>query len=89
MKKQYREVMKTNLESKRARRRKAKYQIFHRKWWKHNEDWPDAKEPSAGETKYKIGYAETEEQARKMCKEWNETHEEGKYSDRAEYTSIY
>ena len=53
--------------------------------WTPNEKWPNGKEPGATERKYKIGYAETEEEAQAMCLKWNENNEEGKYSDKAEY----
>ena len=62
------------------------YTIFTRTWWKHNPDWPDNKEPCIG-SKTIINYADTEEEARAICKEYNDTHDPGRLSKKAEYTS--
>lgn len=62
------------------------FKVFHRTWWKDAQSggWPNGLEPEAGE-KHPIGEAETEEEARAMCKEWNREHKPGRYSDKAEY----
>jgi hypothetical protein len=69
---------------------KGKYQIWHRTWWKEasSDLWPNGLEPEMG-TKYIIGYADTKEEARIICSEWNKSHKEGRYSDRAEFSSSY
>ena len=60
------------------------YKIFTRTWWKVNHQWPNGLEPHAGR-KYTIDHASTEEEARKICREYNDTHNPGKLSRKAEY----
>lgn len=60
------------------------YKVFHRTWWKPNPSWPDGREPGVGERHF-ICWAETEQEAREVCKQWNSTHEPGLLSDKAEY----
>ncbi len=62
------------------------YYVFHRKWWRHNPAWPNSLEPHAGR-KATIGYADTEEAARDMCRVWCANHKPSKFSDKAEYTT--
>jgi len=64
------------------------YNVFHRTWWKPNKKWVNGLEPSAG-IKHHIGYANTVEEARSMCKVWNSNHYPGKRSDKAEFEEIY
>ena len=63
-----------------------KYVIFARNWWKEN---PRTKrlesDPSARKTN--LGYASTEAEAREFCREWNNSHNPGKLSRKAEYTT--
>ena len=61
------------------------YEIFHRTWWQPNPSWPDGREPGVGEPHH-IGWADSEEEARQMCREWNSEHEPGHLSDKAEYS---
>jgi len=63
-----------------------KFTIFTRTWWKHNPDWPEGLEPHMGR-KTIIGYANTEEEARAMCKDYNDSHKPGRLSKKAEYQS--
>lgn len=58
--------------------------VFHRTWWKHNSRYPDGLEPCPG-TKITLAVVNTEEVARAICKDWNDAHEPGRYSDKAEY----
>jgi hypothetical protein len=60
------------------------YNVFHRTWWKENPSWPNGLEPGAGK-KMAIGEADTEDEAREMCREWNKAHKPGRYSDKAEF----
>ena len=60
------------------------YRIFTRAWWKDNKDWPDGLEPAPGKKKH-IKYVDTEKEAREFCIEWNRTHDEGRYSVKAEF----
>ena len=62
------------------------YDVFHRTWWKENPEWPDGREPGAGERTY-IAHGVTEAEARAICKEWNATHDPGFLSRKAEYES--
>ena len=64
-----------------------KYKVFTRTWWKNNPDWPNGLEPHAGR-KTTIAPANSEEEARGICKRWNESHDPGRLSRKAEYTSI-
>ena len=61
------------------------FEVFHRTWWRLNEDWPDGREPGAGRA-YHVGWAATESEAREMCRAWNDAHRPGLLSDRAEYS---
>lgn len=66
-----------------------RYNVFHRTWWKEAESagWPKNLEPCIGKKhyiKHNVNYSE----AVKLCKDWNETHEPGRYSDKAEFEEI-
>jgi hypothetical protein len=69
-----------------------KYQVFARNWWKYDgtKDAMGRRNivPGPGR-KTVIGYAETEEAARDMCRVWNANHKPGPLSRKAEYTSSY
>lgn len=60
------------------------YRVFKRRFWKDNPRWPNGLEPHLGR-KTTIGFASTEEEARQMCKEYNENNDPGRYSLKAEY----
>jgi hypothetical protein len=60
------------------------YHVFHRTWWCKNPQWPGGREPSAGKKQY-IAKHVTREEALKLCKQWNEQHEPGYLSDKAEF----
>jgi len=63
------------------------YHVFHRVRWKKatTPGWPGDREPYPAASKHTIGYASDEESARRMCREWNNANDPGKYSRRAEY----
>lgn len=61
------------------------YRVFHRTWWKRSPGWPNGLEPCPGKKHTIEDSVETEEEARKICKEWNQTHKPGELSDKAEY----
>ena len=63
------------------------FKVFTRNWWRENKDWPKGLEPHAGR-KYTIDTVSTEEEARKICQEYNKTHKPGRLSRKAEYESI-
>lgn len=60
------------------------YQVFVRTWWKKNPSWPNGLEPSPGRKKH-LCYAETIEEARKICQEHNASNKPGKYGSKAEF----
>lgn len=69
------------------------YECFHRTWWKKNSDWPNGLEPHAGRKSFyfknKFG-SEThaflsEQEAIDFCTDWNDTHDAGVLSRKAEY----
>ena len=62
------------------------YEVFHRTWWRRNDEWPDGREPGVGRA-YHIGWAVDEAEARAMCKEWNSKHNPGLLSDKVEYSA--
>lgn len=64
-----------------------KYQIFIRNWWIKNSSWPDGLEPGPG-PKTNVKMVDTIEEARAFCEKYNETHEPGKYSRKAEFESV-
>lgn len=61
-----------------------KYNVFHRTFWKRNKSWPGGREPGCGRKHY-IERGVSEDEARRICKEYNTTHEPGFLSDKAEY----
>lgn len=62
------------------------YQVFVRNWWKS--DGKGGLIPGPGR-KTILGYVNSEQDARSACKEYNDTHEPGPLSRKAEYTSKY
>lgn len=63
-----------------------KYVIFTRNWWKQNARTGQL-EPDSSARKTTVGYAQTETEAREFCREWNNSHNPGKLSRKAEYTT--
>jgi hypothetical protein len=63
-----------------------RYRVFKRSWWKDNPAWPNGLEPAPGK-KIHICFVDTEEDARRFCTEWNNTHKPGRHSLKAEYES--
>ncbi|NBT88818.1 MAG: hypothetical protein EBT51_11040 [Flavobacteriaceae bacterium] len=63
------------------------YKVFHRTWWRENKDWPNGLEPHVGKSHY-ICKVKTEDEAIIICEAWNDIHDAGRYSDKAEYTEI-
>ena len=60
------------------------YKVFTRAWWRDNPKWPNGLEPHAG-PKRTICYASTEREAREICQDYNDMHDPGPYSYKAEY----
>ncbi len=65
------------------------YKVFVRNWRKDNPAWPNGLEPDATGRKHTLDKVATEEEAREICKEYNSTHEPGRYSRKAEYEEIW
>ena len=61
------------------------FEVFHRTWWRNNPDWPNGLEPSVGEETVIKRNVPTIEEARSICKAWNDSHEAGRLSRKAEF----
>ena len=60
------------------------YRAFHRTWWRRNPAYPGGREPGAGR-KTTIATHLTEDEAQRVCRQYNETHNPGFLSRKAEY----
>lgn len=65
---------------------KTMYKVFIRNWWRKENG---KLVPDPGARKKTLGYCDTQEEAREICKEYNRTHRPGPLSRKAEYTSDY
>lgn len=62
------------------------YSVFVRDWWVDNPKWPDGLEPSSTCPKEYIAEdLETIEEARAICREYNDEHDPGRYGRKAEF----
>jgi hypothetical protein len=68
------------------RRRQGHYRVFVRSWWTPNPKYPQGLEPSPGKQKT-IAWTETESDAQNIAQVYNKTHNPGRLSRKAEYTS--
>ena len=57
------------------------YQVFSRRWWTPNSEWPDGLEPEAGH-KRNIVKVDTIAEAREACREYMATHQFSKEDKR-------
>lgn len=64
------------------------YSVFVRSWWRDNPDWPNGLEPHAGKKKYIERFLESEEEAQEICQAYNQMHDAGRYSIKAEYEEM-
>lgn len=64
-----------------------KYRVFTRTWWRNSPNYPNALEPYPGR-KTTIGKVNTKEDARLLCKNYNDNNDPGRLSRKAEYESI-
>jgi hypothetical protein len=60
------------------------YRAFSRTWWRRNPSWPNGREPGAG-PKTTLARHLTEDEARRVCADYNATHNPGPLSRKAEY----
>lgn len=63
----------------------TRYVIFHRRWWKHNSEWPDGLEPTPSRPQFIKEVVGDVETARAACREWQAGHPPGRLSDKAEF----
>jgi hypothetical protein len=54
----------------------------------NNPSWPNGLEPGAG-PKTTIAKVRTEEEAQERCQEYNDSHDPGRLSRKAEYEEIW
>ena len=62
----------------------AYYNVFHRTWWRRNPQWPGKREPGTGRKTYLARHV-TYDDARAIARQYNETHEPGFLSRKAEF----
>lgn len=60
------------------------YNVFVRDWWQPNANWPDGREPGPGEKTYLRKHV-VREDALELCERYNDTHEPGPMSRKAEF----
>lgn len=60
------------------------YRTFVRTWWRHNQSWPNRLEPYPGKQRT-TGRGLTEDEAQRMCRAYNSTHDPGRLSRKMEY----
>ena len=59
------------------------YRVFTRTWWKDNPSWPGGLEPHLGR-KTTLAQVGTLREAQEIAKEYNDAHDPGRYSRKAE-----
>ena len=65
------------------------FKCFTRTWWRRNPAWSGGREPDASGRKTTIAKrVQTEEEARAICKQYNDSHEPGFLSRKAEYMEL-
>ena len=63
----------------------VKYRCFRRRWWRDAPGYPGGLAPATGARKTTLCVALSREEAQKFCKEWNESHNPGRYGIKAEF----
>lgn len=61
------------------------YYVFTRTWWRDNPSWPNGLEPHAGRRYTLRRNLRSIEEARQVCKQYNDTHKPGRLSRKAEF----
>jgi len=61
------------------------YRVFTRTWWRNNPSYPNGLEPCAGHKTTICKRVGTEQEARTICQQYNNTHKPGRLSRKAEY----
>ena len=60
------------------------YNVFVRNWYRRNPAWPGGREPGAGPKRY-LRRSVTYDDARAICREYNDSHNPGLLSRKAEF----
>ena len=60
------------------------YKVFTRTWWRNNPSYPNGLEPHAGQKTTIAKNIKTIEEAQRIAKQYNDTHEPGRLSRKAE-----
>lgn len=63
------------------------YKVFVRNWWKDHPTKKGELIPNSGGRKTTLRTCSTLKEAQQFCKEYNESHNPGKYSRKAEFTA--
>lgn len=63
------------------------FNVFTRTWWATDKSWPNGLRPQAGRKTY-LAKRVTEAEARRLCQEYNSTHNPGRLSRKAEYEEV-
>lgn len=61
------------------------YRVFTRTWWRENPAWPNGLEPCTGRKTTLAKRIATAEDALEIAVQYNNTHEPGRLSRKAEY----
>lgn len=62
------------------------YRVFVRNWWKSDASWPNGLAPNSSARKTTIARrVASEHTAREIAKQYNKSHNPGKFSRKAEY----
>jgi hypothetical protein len=66
------------------------YYVFTRAWWRdagpHDGRWPNNLVPNSGGRKTTLETGLTRDEAIEYCREYNATHDPGRYSRKAEFS---
>jgi hypothetical protein len=61
------------------------FYCFTRTWWRRNPSWPGGREPGAGKKHTLARNVKTEAEAQAICRRYNDSHDPGFLSRKAEY----
>ena len=67
------------------------FEVRIRNWWKRNPSWPGGREPAGlgnWNKSRKLGTFESEDEARDCCREYNNSHDPGFLSRKAEFKEL-
>ena len=61
------------------------YRVFTRTFWKYNKNKPGGREPHLGRKTTICKRVETVKEAQDICRAWNDSHDPGPLSRKAEF----